>query len=137
LKRIGARLGKAVTINEITLHYSYDVMTQLAYGQSGGFVDGSSSDTANEVLNGIQKGIDAIGLLNQVPWMMTLLTTFAGLGGPMKAFNDWSNDALEKRKKRGMRGPDLMEHLISNTKLDRRGNNLLFAESRVIIGAGR
>jgi hypothetical protein len=28
-----------------------------------------------------------------------------------------------------VRAPDLKEHLISNTKLDRRGNNLLFAES--------
>jgi hypothetical protein len=39
LKRIRYNLGKAITINEITLHYSYDVMTQLAFGESGGFVD--------------------------------------------------------------------------------------------------
>jgi len=30
-----------------------------------------------------------------------------------------------------------MEHLLANTKPDARGNSLLFAESRVIIGAGR
>jgi hypothetical protein len=99
LKRIKIKTGEAVIINELALHYSYDVMTQLAFGESGGFADGSSSDTANEVLNGIHKGAYAIGLLSQVPWIMTLLTTFAGLGGPMKLFNDWSNQALEKRKK--------------------------------------
>jgi hypothetical protein len=64
-------------------------MTQLAFGQSGGFIDSSSSKIASEVLGGIQKGIDAIGLLNHVPWMMMLLTIFAGLGDHMKAFNDW------------------------------------------------
>lgn len=99
LKRIKSNVGKALTINELARHYSYDVMSQLAYGESSGFLDGSSSDMANYVVTGMEKGVDAIGLLNQVPWMMTLLTTFAVLGGPMKVFNDWSNQALEKRKK--------------------------------------
>jgi hypothetical protein len=30
-----------------------------------------------------------------------------------------------------------MDYLISNTKPDKKGNSLLFSESRVIIGAGR
>lgn len=74
-------------------------MTQLAFGKSSGFVDGTSSEIANKVLSGLQSGIDAIGLLYQVPWMMTLLTTFAFLPGPMKGLNDWSNQAVENRKK--------------------------------------
>lgn len=136
LDRIEVDIGKAIVINEITIHYSYDVMTQLAYGKAGGFLSGASTKAANEVLAGIQKGIDAIGLLCQVPWIMTLLTTFAGLGGPMKVFNDWSNDALVRRKKEGSKDPDLMGYLIDATKPDRKGNNLLFSESRAIIGAG-
>lgn len=99
LERIKRNTGKAIIINQLAIHYSYDVMTQLAFGESGGFVDGSSDDVANAVLGGIQKGVDAIGLLNQVPWVMTLLTTFAFLPGPMRVFNDWSNQALENRKK--------------------------------------
>ena len=99
MARIKKNLGRDITINQLAIHYSYDVMTQIAFGQSGGFVDGSSDEKANSVLNGIQKGIEAVGLLNQVPWIMTLLTTFASLGGPMKSFNDWSNQALENRKK--------------------------------------
>jgi hypothetical protein len=39
--------------------------------------------------------------------------------------------------KRGTQRPDLMDYLISNTKPDKKGNSLLFSESRVIIGAGR
>jgi hypothetical protein len=74
-------------------------MTQLAFGESGGFVDGTSSDTANDVLDGIQTAFDAIGLLSHVPWMMTLLTAFAFLPGPMRTVNDWSDQAVNRRKK--------------------------------------
>lgn len=74
-------------------------MTQLAFGEIGGFVNGTSSDTAKDVLNGIQLAFDAIGLLNHVPWMMTLLTTFAFLPGPMKTVNNWSDRAVNERKK--------------------------------------
>ena len=88
-----------MTINKLASHYSYDVMTQLAFGESGGFVDGTSSDTANDVLNGLHTAFDAIGLLSHVPWMMTLLTTFAFLPGPMKFVNDWSDQAVNQRKK--------------------------------------
>lgn len=38
---------------------------------------------------------------------------------------------------RGNDKPDLMQYLLTNTKPDARGTRLLFAESRVIIGAGR
>jgi hypothetical protein len=86
-------------INELAQHYSYDVMTQLTFGESGGFVDGTSSERANDVLDGLRTSFDALGYLSHVPWMMTLLTTFAFLGGPMKVVNDWSNDALVQRKK--------------------------------------
>lgn len=137
LTRIKLNIDKPITINTLTLHYSYDVMTQLAYGKAGGFLSGTAGTTADAVIAGIQKGIDAIGLLNQVPWIMTLLTTFAGLGGPMKAFNDWSNQALMKRKQEGSKQVDLMKYLLENTNDDKKGRSLLFSESRVIIGAGR
>lgn len=73
-------------------------MTQLAFGESGGFVEGTSSQSANNVVDGLHLGFDAIGLLSHVPWMMTLLTTFAFLPGPMRVVNDWSNQALKRRK---------------------------------------
>jgi hypothetical protein len=100
LRRLRQNLGNPVAINELTVHYSYDVMNHLAFGQSGGFIDGTSSETSNEVLDGIRSGFDAIGLFSHVPWIMTLLTTFAAfLPGPMRAINNWSNQALIRRKK--------------------------------------
>lgn len=74
-------------------------MTQLAFGESGDFISGQADATAKSALGCVQKGIDAIELLGQVPWMMSLLTTFASLLGPVRVFNDWYNRALELRKK--------------------------------------
>ena len=99
IKRLQLSDGMPVTINDLASQYSYDVMTQLAFGEVGGFVDGTSSDTSNDVLNGIQTAFDAIGLLSHVPWMMSLLTNFSFLPGPLKAVNDWSNKAVNQRKK--------------------------------------
>lgn len=99
LRRIRLNLGTRMTINELAQHYSYDVMTQLAFGESGGFVDGTSSEKANEVLDGLRTSFDALGYLSHVPWMMTLLTIFSFLPGPMRVVNNWSNEALIRRKK--------------------------------------
>ena len=73
-------------------------MTQLAFGESGGFLDGTVSKEANKVVDGLHTGFDAIGLLSHVPWMMTLLTNFAFLPGPMQVVNNWSNQAVKRRK---------------------------------------
>jgi len=98
LRRIRFNLGKPINFNELAVHYSYDVMTQLAFGESGGFIDGTSSETANNVIDGLHTGLDTIGLLSHIPWMMTLLTTFSFLPGPMRVVNDWSDQALKRRK---------------------------------------
>jgi hypothetical protein len=86
-------------VNDLAVHYSYDVMTQLAFGERGGFIDNTSSDSANDVVDGLHTAFDIIGLLNHVPWMMKLLTVFSFLPGPMRAVNDWSAQALKRRKK--------------------------------------
>lgn len=88
-------------INNLAVHYSYDVMTQLAFGESEGFVDGTSNKSADNVVAGIHMAFDAIGLLSHVPWTMMLLTTFASLPGPMRTVNDWSDQALRRRKQVG------------------------------------
>ncbi|KAH9209756.1 putative benzoate 4-monooxygenase cytochrome P450 [Leptodontidium sp. 2 PMI_412] len=136
LTRIRSSLNTPLTINSVALHYSYDVATQLAFGQAGGFISGNQTETAKSVMAGIKEATFALGLLYHVPWIMTLLTTFAFLPGPMKGWNDWSERMLKERKQRGSEKPDLMGYLIANTPDTKKGNNLLFAESRVIVAAG-
>ncbi|KAK0118355.1 hypothetical protein ONS95_012643 [Cadophora gregata] len=136
LTSIRYSIGTPLNVNSLALHYSYDVATQLAFGQAGGFISGNQSETAKSVMAGIKEATFALGLLYHVPWIMTLLTTFAFLPGPMKGWNDWSEKMLKERKQRGTEKPDLMGYLIANTPDTKKGNNLLFAESRVIVAAG-
>lgn len=136
LTRVRSSVGMPLNVNSLALHYSYDVAMQLAFGQAGGFISGNQSETAKSVMAGIKEATFALGLLYHVPWIMTLLTTFAFLPGPMKGWNDWSEKMLKERKQRGTEKPDLMGHLIANTPDTRKGNTLLFADSRVIVAAG-
>lgn len=99
LRRIRSSLNTPITINNLSLHYSYDVATQLAFGQAGGFISGDQTETAESVMAGIKEATVALGLLYHVPWIMTLLTTFAFLPGPMKGWNKWSEKMLKERKK--------------------------------------
>lgn len=99
LTRLRSNLNTPLIVNELTLNYSYDVMTQLAFGQPGGFISGNQSETASSVMAGIKEATLALGLLYHVPWIMTLLTTFSFLPGPMKWWNDWSEKMLNERKK--------------------------------------
>lgn len=98
LTRIRSSEGESLNVNSLALHYSYDVAMQLAFGQAGGFISGSQSATARSVMAGIKEATFALGLLYHVPWIMTLLTTFAFLPGPMKVWNDWSEKMLNERK---------------------------------------
>ncbi|KAL5047501.1 hypothetical protein BDW71DRAFT_213947 [Aspergillus fruticulosus] len=101
LVRIGNNLGKPILPNEICIHYSYD---------------GDSNDIAKSVLDNIQKGVDAIGLL--LHW------------------NEYSEALVIQRKNMKNPKPDLFSHLLDNTEDTAAGRSLLNSECRLIVGAG-
>ncbi|OJJ42108.1 hypothetical protein ASPZODRAFT_137494 [Penicilliopsis zonata CBS 506.65] len=125
-----------ILVNEVCIHYSYDVMSALAFGDPMGFIQGDSNAVANSVLNNIQNGVDAIGLLLHVPWLMGMLTTFSWAIGPMRQWNEYSEGLVELRKKKRDPQPDLFGHLLDNTDDTRSGRSLLNSECRLIVGAG-
>ncbi|KKA24572.1 Benzoate 4-monooxygenase cytochrome P450 [Rasamsonia emersonii CBS 393.64] len=111
LVRIGKNLGKPIVVNEICIHYSYDVMSALAFGNPMGFIKGDSNEIANSILSNIQRGVDAIGLLLHVPWLMTTLTTFSWAIGPMRQWNLYSQELVMLRKARHNRhSPNIPLH---------------------------
>jgi hypothetical protein len=73
-------------------------MSALAFGEPMGYTKGESNDTAKSVLDNIQRGVDAIGLLLHVPWLMGTLTTFSWAIGPMREWNQYSESLVIKRK---------------------------------------
>ncbi|KAL1981812.1 hypothetical protein VTN96DRAFT_2108 [Rasamsonia emersonii] len=136
LVRIGKNLGKPIVVNEICIHYSYDVMSALAFGNPMGFIKGDSNEIANSILSNIQRGVDAIGLLLHVPWLMTTLTTFSWAIGPMRQWNLYSQELVMLRKAMKNPKPDLFGHLLANTEDTAAGRTLLNSEARLIVGAG-
>ncbi|QGA22244.1 hypothetical protein EYB26_009960 [Talaromyces marneffei] len=136
IERIEKNDGKPILLNEICIHYSYDVMSALAFGDPMGFLKGDSNDVANSVLDNIQKGVDAIGLLLHVPWLMGTLTTFSWAIGPMRQWNEYSEQLVVLRKKMKNPKPDLFGHLLDNTEDTATGRALLNSECRLIVGAG-
>ncbi|KAF2801643.1 putative benzoate 4-monooxygenase cytochrome P450 [Mytilinidion resinicola] len=136
IARIGRHADQAIVLNDLMIHYSYDVMSLLAYGKSMGFVEGKSTDVADSILKNIMDGVYAIGLLLHVPWLFTIVTTFAFAIGPLKQWNDWSRHEVDERREVKNPKPDLMTHLIASTPDDHAGRELLFSESRLIISAG-
>lgn len=101
LTRIRANSNNPIVINKLSLHYSYDVATHLAFGNAGGFISGNQNEEARSVMAAIKKASVAFGLFYHVPWIMTLLTTFDFLPGPLKGWNDWSEKLLKERIKVG------------------------------------
>ena len=136
LVRIDSLVGKATVVNDLCIHYSYDVMSSLAFGSSTGFIDGTSSDVATTILNNIKEGIVAVGLFLHVPWMLTIVETLSFVG-PMKLFKSWSSEKVAERRKMNNNRPDIMGYLLEHTEDNKENRALLDAESRVIIGAGR
>ncbi|KAK2793068.1 hypothetical protein FQN52_002216 [Onygenales sp. PD_12] len=136
LVRIGKNAGNPVGVNELCIHYSYDVMSALAFGKAMGFITGTSEGDATEILQNMQEGVDAIGFLLHIPWLLGIVTTFSWAIGPLRKWNNYSNEQAELRKKMKNPKPDLFGHLYKSTEDTPEGRTVLFSEARLIIGAG-
>jgi cytochrome P450 len=136
LDQIEQNVGKEMALNNLCVHYSYDVMSLLAFGSSTNFLEGKSSATATKILKNILDGIVAVGALLQVPWILTIVESIS-FAGPMMEFNKWSAEQVDRRRSMKNPTPDIMGHLLEHTEDTAAGRKLLNADSRVIIGAGR
>lgn len=136
VERLDRTAGGATLVNEFCTHYAYDVMSSLAFGTSTRFIEGESNGKANIILKTIQKGIVHIAFLAHLPWALSMAETLWFLGGPLKSLREWSGDQVEARRHFESPRPDIIGHLLANTKDDKKGRILLHAEGRLIVGAG-
>ncbi len=97
LVRLRAEEGRLLPLLDYMTYYSYDVMAQLAFGVSTGFIDGHSSDVAERVLHTLTSALDAFGYMYHMPWLMNALGVLTSLAGPMKEWNDWNNEQMKAR----------------------------------------
>lgn len=68
LTRMRNANGEPVPLLQYCAHYSYDVMSDLAFGKAMGFIRGDQSDVAEDILRTLSDGLDAMGLIYHVPW---------------------------------------------------------------------
>ncbi|KAK7187825.1 benzoate 4-monooxygenase cytochrome P450 [Paraphaeosphaeria sporulosa] len=128
--------GEPVQLLKCCSHYSYDVMSDLAFGKPMGFIKGEQSDVAESILKTLSDGLDAMGLIYHIPWFMNAISVLTSVAGPLKAWRDWSVLNMNERLALKSTRSDLVEHLIQNTPQTPEGKELLYGESRLIISAG-
>ncbi|KAF1840748.1 cytochrome P450 [Cucurbitaria berberidis CBS 394.84] len=136
ITRLREEEGKAVPLLEYVTYYSYDVMAALAFGKPMGFITGQSSDVAESILSTFTRGVNALGLMYHMPWLMNALGVLTSIAGPMREWRDFSVNQMKARMALKDARPDLISHLINNTANNESGHNLLYGESRLIISAG-
>jgi cytochrome P450 len=136
LARIDSAKGELVPLNEFCRHYSYDVMSTLAFGKSTGFNTGHSTKAADNVIQSIEDSMYAMGLFTHVPWFIKALGTLTSNIGPIKLWGDWSKEQLQARRSLKNPRPDFMMHLITATPDTPGGDHLLFGDAKLIVGAG-
>ncbi|KAH7125219.1 cytochrome P450 [Dendryphion nanum] len=136
LARIQRAGGKAVPLREWMMHYAYDVMSAMAFGETMGFTTEKATPVACQIVEMISDSLKPIGTISLVPWFSKIVTTLTADIGPMKLYNGWTQQQLVGRKAMKNPKPDLMGHLLAATPETPEGQHLLFGESRLILTAG-
>lgn len=89
--------GKPVLLLELMTCFSYDAMSALAFGKPMGFTTGESSEIADGILNTFTQGLNAMGVMYHMPWLMNALAVLTSLAGPLKDWTDWSVSQMQAR----------------------------------------
>jgi hypothetical protein len=97
LQRFRKEEGKPIPLVEYMTYYSHDVMSELAFGHSMGFVKGEQNEAAQSILNTMTGSLTMIGFLSHVPWIMQALGLLTSRVGPMKEWTDWSVNHMKTR----------------------------------------
>ena len=97
LTRLRNEEGLPVPLLEYTTYYSYDVMAALAFGEPMGFIKGEQSDVAASILSTFTNGVQAMGYMYHMPWLMNALGVLTSMAGPMKEWRDWSVRQMKAR----------------------------------------
>jgi hypothetical protein len=72
-------------------------MAALAFGEPMGFIKGEQSDAAASILNTFTSGVQAMGYMYHMPWLMNALGVLTSMAGPMKEWRDWSVSQMKAR----------------------------------------
>lgn len=96
LQQITKLSGQVIDAAEWFHFYSFDVMGDVAFGNSFDMIRNGKPHFAFDLL---REGMKPLGVLGPVPWAFCILTSIPGLGAGFKIFVSWCAEQVEKRKK--------------------------------------
>lgn len=129
--------GKPVNVTEWFDYFAFDVMGDLAFGESFGMLESGESHWAVKLLS---EGMDPLHLMLP-PWTFRILTAIPGLAAGYWKFIHYCSQRLDERMKRGEKGEkDIMSSLLEPYRKTAApaGDELSYlqGDSRLIIVAG-
>lgn len=93
-ERILKSNGSPINVSELFYHFSFDVMSDLAFGESLNMLKNDENHFAVGLL---QDGMDLLGPLSPVPWLVRIGFSIPGVAQNFKELLSWSAKKLEYR----------------------------------------
>ncbi|TVY92722.1 Cytochrome P450 monooxygenase [Lachnellula willkommii] len=134
---LDTKTGQSINASLWFNFYSFDIMGDMAFGQSFDMMKSGEKHSAIEILHG---GMKPLGVFTPISWILPLLLDIPGLSGGIKAFQQYNKDRVAIRKESTPETPDLFSWLIDAEKQSsdpiHKDPRWLWGDSALIVVAG-
>lgn len=130
MEQISRRIGQPMVASAWFNYYSFDVMGDLAFGQSFDMLKNGRAHFAMELLI---SGMLPLGLLTPISWMIPVMVAAPLVGREFRKFRSWCEAQVERRRRMKVDVPDITSWLLKDPKGDLQW---LHGDARLIIVAG-
>lgn len=96
LQRLSRSTQEPVNVTKWFHYFSFDLMGDLAFGESFGTLETGQDHQAISLMNA---GLKYMNVAVAAPWFFYLMGLNPAILSPVLKFNSWSNEQVEKRKK--------------------------------------
>ncbi|KAL8709875.1 MAG: hypothetical protein Q9220_005491 [cf. Caloplaca sp. 1 TL-2023] len=104
--------AQSVNVSRLFYLYSFDVMSDLAFGEPLNML---IDDKNHFAVGFLQDGMDLLGPLSPVPWLVRIGLSIPGVARNFKTLLTWSAQKLEHRMLNEPMRPDVMSRLLEAT----------------------
>lgn len=130
IEQIASQPGQPINASTWFNYYSFDVMGDLAFGNSFDMV---KSGRTHYLMHAFEKGMLPVGVLSPLPWIIPVFASAPILGADFAEFIRWCREHVDKRMKMEVHVPDITSWLFNDPKTDQRW---LSGDARLIVVAG-
>ncbi|MCJ1320172.1 hypothetical protein MMC15_005510 [Xylographa vitiligo] len=110
---INKNLWRSIDISTVSYYYSFDVMSDLAFGESLNMLQNNKYHFALDLL---QNGMDILGPLSPVEWLVRIGYSIPRVAQHFKDLIAWSGKRLEKRMQDDVQRRDIVSGLIDASR---------------------